>query len=131
PDGKWKSEILPLFDAAQEEGKKDRDDDKVKSPPGIRDTYPTAKKMMTLRQDDMIAIEGPEGRRIMRVVQFSTNGTTQLPEHFEGGALKTRDADKDDYFSYLNTSASGLQKLSARKLRITPGGKIYDPGPLE
>lgn len=86
---------------------------------------------MTLRQDDMIAIEGPEGRRIMRVVKFSTNGTMQLAEHFEGGALKTRDADKDDYFSYLNTSASGLQKLSARKLRITPGGKIYDPGPLE
>lgn len=131
PDGKWKSEILPLFDAAQDEGKKDRDNDKVKSPPGIRDTYPTAKKMMTLRQDDMIAIEGPEGRRIMRVVKFSTNGTMQLAEHFEGGALKTRDADKDDYFSYLNTSASGLQKLSARKLRITPGGKIYDPGPLE
>ncbi|WP_370155170.1 type II CRISPR RNA-guided endonuclease Cas9 [Ferrovibrio sp.] len=120
PNGKWQSEIVSLFDAAQAAPSSE-----------IRKAHPTAKKIMTLRQDDMIAIEDAEGRCIMRVVKFSTNKTIQLAEHFEAGALKDRDANRDDYFKYTNTSASGLQKLKARKLRITPGGKIYDPGPLE
>lgn len=120
PKGKWKSEIVTLFNAAQNEPKSK-----------IREDYPTAKKMMALWQDDIVAIQDAEGRRIVRVVKFSVDGSIHLADHFEAGDLKGRDSDKDDYFKYIKSSASGLQKLKARKLRITPGGKIYDPGPLE
>lgn len=120
PNGAWKAEITSLFAAAQ-----------IAQTSEIRAGAPTAKKMMRLFQNDAVAIETPEGRRIMRVVKFSINGQMQLADHHEGGNLKARDADKDDYFKYLNVSATALKRLKARKLRITPAGRVFDPGPLE
>jgi CRISPR-associated endonuclease Csn1 len=118
--GKWVVEVVSLFNAAQ-----------GKLVSAIKQQHPTARKIMSLRQNDLVAIETKEGRAIMRVVKFSTNGSLQLAAHQEAGNLKARDADKDDYFKYLNSSASGLQKLAARKVRVTADGKIYDPGPLD
>jgi CRISPR-associated endonuclease Csn1 len=118
--GKWVAEVVSLYNAAQ-----------GKLISAIKQQNPTAKKIMSLRQNDLVAIATREGRAIMRVVKFSTNGALQLAAHQEAGTLKARDADPDDYFKYLNSSASGLQKLAARKVRVTADGKIYDPGPLE
>lgn len=118
PNGAWKAEVTSLFAAAQ-----------VAQHSEIRTRHPTAKKIMRLFQNDAVAIESAEGRRIMRVVKFSTTGQMQLAEHREGGNLKARDADKDDYFKYLNVSATALKRLKARKLRVLPTGRVLDPGP--
>ncbi len=118
PNGKWVSEVISMFQAHQPD---------YQSP--IRATYPTARKILRLRQNDLLAVEQEAGaRQLMRVVKFSMNGALFLSPPHEGGALKARDADKDDPFKYLNTSASGLKKLKARQVRIDEVGRVCDPG---
>jgi len=122
PNGKWQSQIISMFQANQEAARKT-----LPARP-----HPAAKLIMRLYKDDMIAIENQGWRRILRVVKFSGSSIT-LADHNEGGNLKARDAEdvKVDPFKYLNTSASTLQKLGARKLRVDETGKVWDPGPLE
>ena len=118
PDGKWVSDIVSTFDAHQP----DKTD---------RRPHPAAKKVLSLRQNDMLAIgEGAE-RRIVRVVKFSSNGQIALADDNEAGPLKARDATPNDSdpFKYILSSGSGLKKLKARQVRIDPLGRIFDPGP--
>lgn len=119
PDGKWVSDIVSIFDAHQT--------DQIDRRP-----HPAAKKMLSLRQNDMIAIERDGGQcEIVRVVKFSTIGTLQLAGTTEAGALKARDATPQDFdpFRYINSSAGGLKKVKARQVRIDPLGRVFDPGP--
>ena len=123
PDGKWVSDIVSMFDAHQP----DQAD---------RRPHPAAKKILSLHQNDMLAIEreggaGDGGREIVRVVKFSTIGSIQLADSTEAGALKARDATPNDLdpFKYINSSAGGLKKIKARQVRIDPLGRIFDPGP--
>lgn len=118
PDGKWTPDIVATFDAHQ---------------PGERARpHPAAKKVLSLRRNDMLAIERDGGtRELVRVVKFSTNGTIILAAHNEAGRLKARDAlsNEIDPFKYVYSSAAGLQKLKARQVRIDPLGRVFDPGP--
>jgi CRISPR-associated endonuclease Csn1 len=130
PDGKWvtkwkdrdgteHSGIVSMFDAHSQGGSEAK-------------PHPAAKRVLSLRQNDLLAIERDGGaREIMRVVKFASKGDMVLGAHNEAGALKARDADPNDPFKYVNTSASGLQKMKARQIRISPLGHIYDPGPLK
>lgn len=119
PNGRWVSHVVSMFDAHQ---------------PADSDTrpHPAAKKVLSLRQNDALAIERDGGpREIVRVVKFSTNGSMQLAACSEAGALKARDASPNDLdpFRYINTSAGGLKTIKARQIRIDPLGRIFDPGP--
>lgn len=119
PDGKWISDIVSMFDAHQP----DQAD---------RRPHPAAKKVLSLRQNDMLAIERDGGaREIVRVVKFSGNGQIALARDNEAGALKARDATPNDLdpFKYVLSSAGGLKKIKARQVRIDPLGRIFDPGP--
>ena len=119
PEGKWVSRVVSMFDAH-----------KVKATP--ERPHPAAKKILSLRQNDLIAVERGGGEReIMRVVKFSAAGAMQIAPHNEAGALKARDADGNDPFKYVNTSATGLKRDKARQIRISPLGHILDPGPLK
>ncbi|MEZ5812614.1 MAG: type II CRISPR RNA-guided endonuclease Cas9 [Rhizobiaceae bacterium] len=117
PDGKWTTEVVSTFDAHQ---------------PGwqsaMRAQHPTAKKILSLKQGDCVAIEGENGRRIMRVVKFK-EGQVCLADHNEAGSLKGRDADKSDPFKYVYLSASSLRKNKVRQIRIDEIGQVFDPGP--
>jgi CRISPR-associated endonuclease Csn1 len=118
PDGKWVADIVSMFDAHQ---------------PGERARpHPAAKKVLSLRQNDMLAIERDgAARELLRVVKFSAAGAITLAPPNEGGSLKARDAaPKDqDPFKYVYSSASGLKKLRARQVRVDPLGRVFDPGP--
>lgn len=119
PNGKWTHDIVSMFDAHQP----DQAD---------RRPHPAAKKMMSLRQNDMLAIERDGGApEIVRVVKFSTIGQITLAPANEAGALKARDAvPKDvDPFKYIYATGGSLKKLKARQVRIDPLGRIFDPGP--
>lgn len=121
PDGKWTSDIVSMFDAHQPSQKDRR-------------PHPAAKRILSLRQNDIIAIEREGGsKELVRVVKFSANGAIALAPPNEGGALKARDAAPQDIdpFKYTYSSASGLKKLKARQIRIDPLGRIFDPGPRE
>ncbi len=128
PDGKWVtkwknkegkefSSIISMFEAHKRDVAAMR-------------PHPAAKKILSLRQNDLIAIERGGGpREIMRVVKFRANGAMVVAPHNEAGALKARDADGNDPFKYINTSASGLKRDKARQIRINPLGHVLDPGP--
>ncbi len=118
PDGKWVSDIVSMFDAHL---------------PGERARpHPAAKKILSLRQNDMIAIERDGGPpELLRVVKFSRDGQMALAPHNEGGSLKARNSlpVEQDPFKYVFSSAGGLKKLKARQVRIDPLGRVFDPGP--
>lgn len=117
PNGKWMHDIVSMFDAHQG----DQQD---------RRPHPAAKKVLSLRQNDLLAIERNGGPpEIVRVVKFSTIGAIALAPHNEGGALKARDASPDDPFKYIYSSGGGLKNIKARQVRIDPLGRIFDPGP--
>lgn len=119
PDGKWVSDIVSMFDAHQPDQADHR-------------PHPAAKKILSLRQNDMLAIERDGGdREIVRVVKFSGNGQIALAHDNEAGPLKARDSSPNDVdpFKYVLSSAGGLKKIKARQVRIDPLGRILDPGP--
>lgn len=119
PEGKWQSHTVPTFDAHQTDQQPYR-------------PHPAAKRILNLRQNDLIAIERDGGaRELMRVVKFAGSGQVTLAAHNEGGALKARDAASNelDPFKYISPTAGGLKKIKARQVRIDPLGRIFDPGP--
>ena len=130
PDGKWISSwkdrggkshsgVVSMFDAHQTDRPLHR-------------PHPAAKRVLSLRQNDLVAVEPQDQpRKIMRVIKFSHRGEITLADHQEAGALKARDATSSDIdpFKYFNSSASGLQKAKARQIRIDELGRIFDPGP--
>jgi CRISPR-associated endonuclease Csn1 len=119
PNGKWVADIVSMFEAH-----------KVQT--GDRRPHPAAKKMLSLRQNDMLAIERDGGEpQIVRVVKFSTTGQITLAPPNEAGPLKGRDASAEDPFKYVYASAGSLNRTKARQLRIDPLGRVFDPGPRE
>jgi CRISPR-associated endonuclease Csn1 len=118
-DGKWVSEVVTMFDAHQPDWQS-----------VIREAHPTAKKVLSLKQDDLVAVDGSAGDRLIhRVVKFNTAGQLYLAPHNEAGALKARDADPHDPFKYVSKAASGLKTLNARQVRVDEIGRVFDPGP--
>jgi CRISPR-associated endonuclease Csn1 len=117
--GKWTGQVVSRFQANQ----KDFDVAAKTRPDGTA-------LIMRIRGNDMVAMGTGDARRVFRVVKFSL-GSIALAEHFEAGALKARDADKEDPFKYKTTSPSGLQKSQARLVHVSPAGRLFDPGPPE
>lgn len=130
PNGKWmtkwkdregneQSSIISMFDAHQRDFAEAR-------------PHPAAKKVLSLRQNDLIAVERDGGaREIMRVVKFASRGEITFAAHNEAGALKARHEVGDDPFRYFTSSASGLKSARARQVRIDELGHIHDPGPRD
>lgn len=114
--GKWKDEVVSMFEAHQ---------------PGwtspLRAQNPTARKVLSLQQNDVVAIEREGERELMRVVKFS-GGSLVLAPPQEAGSLKARDADKNDPFRYVYSSPSSLQRWRARQVRVDELGRVLDPG---
>lgn len=128
PDGKWvtnwrdrdgvaRSSVISMFDAHQ--------------PVEVPRPHPAARRVLSLHQDDIIAIEPAGGeRRLMRVVKFGQNGQVTLAQPNEAGDLKRRDETSNDIdpFKYLSPTAGGLKKARARKVGVDETGRVRDPG---
>lgn len=92
--------------------------------------HPAAKKVLSLRQNDLIAIEREGGpREIVKVLKFTQNGQITLVGHLEAGSLDKRAASAADPFKFYSPGTSALKKLKARQIRIDEIGRIFDPGP--
>lgn len=119
PDGKWEPRVIPTFNAHQWDFVEDR-------------PHPAAKKILRLRQNDIIAVERDGGPvEMMRVVKFTLNGQMALVPHNEGGKLADRHKNPEDRLQIINPTASGLKRMKARQVRIDPLGRVFDPGPRE
>lgn len=121
PNGKWVYDIVSMFDAHQPQTAEHR-------------PHPAAKKMLSLRQNDLLVVERGGGPpEILRVVKFSTIGTLALAAANEAGALKARDAAPTDTdpFKYVYAAGASLKKMKARQVRVDSLGRVFDPGPRE
>ena len=123
PGGKLELRVVPTFNAA-EQVEAARLGRKIKDPR----PHPAAKLLMQLHKDDFVAFgEGTE-RQLLRVVKMSGNNVT-LAAGNEAGNLKARDASKDDTFKYVGAGARKLIVERARKVHVTPDGRVLDNGP--
>lgn len=119
PGGKWVPDVVTMFEAHQA---MDRD----------RRQHPAAKKILSLRQNDIIAVDrGGGSPELLRVTGFNLQGRLTLAPPNETGQLKARDAAPGDPFKYTYLSAGSLKKLKARQVRIDALGRVFDPGPRE
>ncbi len=120
PDGALKTTVVTMFDAHQANA----------------DTrpHPAAKRLLNLRQNDLIAIERNGGpREILRVIGFNVAGRLTLAPANESGNLKERDgtSNDNDPFKYIYLQGRSILKAKARQIRIDPLGRVFDPGPRE
>jgi len=116
-DDKWIGEVISMFEIHQP-GWKSK----------VHSENPTAKKVLSLHQNDMVAYDHPDdGYTIARVVKFDINKNIVFAPHFEADVDK-RSRDKDDPFKYFTKTPNGLKKIHCRQVRIDPVGKVFDPG---
>jgi CRISPR-associated endonuclease Csn1 len=118
PDGKWTSTVITMFEAHQS--------DLLECRP-----HPAAKKVLSLRQNDLIAIERDGAPRQVMLVKQIWPAQVSLVEHKEAGNLRDRHGTEADPFRFFSPTASGLKKMKARQVRIDPLGRVFDPGPRE
>ena len=91
--------------------------------------YPTARHVIQLYINDLVAIGEGFSREILRVVKLSGANIWSAPA-YEGGDLQTRDRDLNDPFKYVQMSAPKFIQAGLRKVKVDPLGKIFDPGPI-
>ncbi|MFN3449465.1 MAG: type II CRISPR RNA-guided endonuclease Cas9 [Roseococcus sp.] len=122
--GKIVVQVVPMLEAAR-----DAVAAGLGRPAPDRRPHPAAKLLMRLHKDDVVAFGLGEARRLLRVVKFSGGQVVLAPLH-EAGNLKARDADRNDPFKYVNASRSRFAEEQARKVRVDPAGRVFDPGPI-
>ncbi len=105
--GKWQNEIIPNYYAHQKN-----------FIPQWRKDNPTAKLIMRLQIDDMIAYEGDKVTNICRVKKM-TSGMIYLRPH----TIAKEQADKESWAA----SAAQLQLKNARKISVDILGRVKDP----
>lgn len=123
PDGKWDADVISNF-AAHQPG--------YVSP--IRKKYPTAKKVLSLMANDMVAYEDPEtGMRVIaRVRKFDQrNKQLYLDAHNEAGKLDERHKDPKDRFRNFSKRPNALKAIGIRQVRVDEIGQVFDPGPRD
>lgn len=107
---KWYAETATHFDG----NKKDFS-------PKWQKEHPTAKLIMRLHINDMVAYDEDGKREIRRVKQINaTEDRVMLTPHL----IAKEDANKLSWVA----SANQLQEKNARKISVTPSGKILDAG---
>ena len=104
--GKWQIEITPMYYAHRPDYE-----------PSWHKEHPTAKKIMQLFIDDIVAYE-ENGTREIRRVKKMTNGRVYLRDHKISNEIS-------DQLSWA-ASAQQLQLKKARKIGVDILGKVYD-----
>ena len=116
-DGKWNSEVVSMFDAHQPKWRSE-----------FHKNNPTARKVLSLQQNDMVAYNDPEkGHVIARIVKFGQNGQIFFAPHNEAD-VSARDSNKNDPFKLTVKTATGLKKMQFRQIRVDEMGRVFDPG---
>lgn len=139
-DGSWQMSVVPRFHANQPDFdiEKFRPKTKKGNHKGMPD--PAAKRLMRLHIDDMGALgEGPE-RRIVRVRQVDAgNNRVIMDDHNEANVPnRIKEARANRKKTGLKTgiteetfSATKLQRLGFRLIKVDAIGRVSDPGPFK
>ena len=111
--GQWDGEVLSRYEANQ----------KGFRPGQTKKPHPAARLIMRLRINDCVEITKDEHRQIMRLQKLSQNGTLTFAPHNEAN-VDARNRDKNDSFEYFSKTASTLKGSNARKMHISPAGRV-------
>ena len=120
PNGRTTGETVSRYDAHQPDFRS-----KVKA------AHPTARKLMRLHVNDMIATGDGDERRILRV-QALTGERIVAIDHNEGGDLRRRERDPEHPAPYkpLTKSAGQMLQIGLRKIAVDELGRVRDGGPF-
>jgi len=114
--GRWESVVITTYEAYQIA--KARGESSLYSPKQASNGRPL---VMRLMRDDIVSLDSESGRSLYRVCKMRSNGTIYFAAPHESNV----DArDRRGELSYLTKGASGLQKLGARQVFITPIGEL-------
>ena len=125
PDGKPKLIIISTFAAAQQ-----AEAIRLKRAVADQRPHPAAKLLMRLYKNDILSLANDAGEALLRVVKMR-DGQISLAPHNEAGDLKKRDVAADDYFKYTNLSATSLLERKAKKVLVTPAGRVLRGRPAQ
>ena len=90
--------------------------------PGVsKRPHPASKLVMRLHRNDYVMITENGEKELMRVQKLS-NSITLCPPYEAN--VDTRNRDTKDLFKYTSKTASSLQKSRARKVHISPMGRM-------
>ena len=109
---KWEGVIISRFDANQ---------------PGFKpgQTYKphaAAKLVMRLQIDDCLELEEAGEKLILRVQKMGQGNLILAPLHEAN--VDARNRDREDSFKFISKSANALKPLNARKVHISPTGRV-------
>ncbi|MXW42917.1 MAG: type II CRISPR RNA-guided endonuclease Cas9 [Acidimicrobiia bacterium] len=113
PSGRTKGETVSRFDAHQPDFRSQ-----------VKDEHPTAKKLMRLHINDMVAVGEGSERRIMRVKELSGQRIVAV-DHTAAGKAKELRSEK-----ILNKSAGQVLQAGLRKVSVDVLGRVHDGGPF-
>lgn len=118
-DGSWVADIVTMFDA-HTKGWVSR----------VRAENPTARKVLSLKKGDVLAIERENENLLLRVVGFNQTARLTMVQLNEGGNLQERDRASNDVdpFKYVYRAAHLLREWRGRQVRIDETGRVQDPG---
>lgn len=111
--GKWEGVVISRFDANQLGFK----------PGQTRRPHPASRLVMRLQMNDCVEIEENGDKRIMRLQKMSQKGELNFAPHNEAN-VDSRNRDGDDPFKYLSKNANTLKSMNARKIHISPTGRV-------
>ncbi len=124
--GKWLSEVISTYQAYQvirehghEEGWK-----LLRHPSRALDGRSLVMRLMI---NDVVRLEHEGELRTWRVAKISGNGQIFFADVHEAN-VDARNRDGSDPFSYVSKMAGSLQKSRARRVTISPAGRLSDPG---
>jgi CRISPR-associated endonuclease Csn1 len=120
--GKWEGEVISTFEAYQLV--RERGVARLRHPELSVSGKPL---VMRLLKDDVIRVVVDSYIRTTKVCWIRSDTRIALSNVSEAN-VDARDRDKTDPFTYIVKSASILQKLSARRITISPIGGLHDPG---
>lgn len=109
--GKWQGEVVTRFNANQ-----------ANFIPNWRRQFPTKKRLMQLRIDDVIEMTKDGARQLFRVQKMTTGQITFTPLHEANCDARARD--KNDSFAFTFAAPSALQKAKAVKCYVSPTGLV-------
>ncbi len=114
-DKKWEGKVISRFDANRADFK----------PGQTCRPHPAAKLVMRLQINDCVEMSVSKGSRVKALfrLQKISPGRMIFSQIHEANVDK-RDRDKEDKFRYTSASAGSMQERNARKVHISPSGRI-------
>lgn len=135
--GKWQGEVISTFEAYQLALKlqaqyREKHGKKAEVPTLsklLSRTHSVSKKplVMRLMRGDIVRLVDDKQLLTLRVNKISSSGQMVFSPIHEAN-VNARNQDKLDAFKYIYKTASALQKVQARRVTISPAGKLRDLG---